>query len=81
MPDEKPSNDIWEFDFTKWNLDDVIAFEEGTLRSRLPLMAKALVRNPYGVDLNNPKDRGRIDAYQWAEIQRQFVEKMKAIFQ
>jgi hypothetical protein len=77
--DEK--GQVWEYDFNRWSLDDIIAFEAaGSLRDRLPLMQKALLKNPYNVDLSKPDQWKSITAYQWADIQRQFTAKVTEIF-
>ncbi len=77
-----PGGDVWEFDFAKWTLDDVLAFETArNLKERLPMMAKALLRNPYNVDLGDPKQYKNLNGLQWAAIQKKFIAAVEATFQ
>ncbi len=75
------ADDGFEYDFSRWTLEDIVAFEgAATLRERLPLMAKVIVRTPYAVDLRDPGQWQQLSAMQWAELRRQFTETVQAIF-
>lgn len=80
MPDTPDSS--WAFDFARWTLEDIIAYEESaTLRQRLPVMAKAILRTPYPVDLTDRTTWTQISAHQWKEIARRFADALAAAFQ
>jgi len=73
----------FKFDFSLWKLRDVLTFQKTGYdgEKQLPLMVKATVSTPFGVDVSSPDIIDQLNAEQWALWQKEFSKALSAVFQ